>query len=414
MTNTQRVDADTKAALGQLLLVADEISKRVITAFDPAAFRPTVNFKALSRFNLDALEPCAEFLCIELADSDGNKLFTKDTLVSRIILAIKALLPSTCSECLSKYTVELDANEKPLYYCHMCFQGSHNCDALKSKHDALNSSTDALAGIVWLCHKCLASSKPIKPRQSKSKMQPSSTATTSGNQAGTQNGDLSNSDGAGQNQNVVDNENLIEDDDPEDDDPEDEDPPQSSQICPDYAIGNCLHGSNGQKEVDGAKCTFQHPKRCRKYCRNGSKGQHGCKKGEKCEHFHPKLCMNSVRKRVCTKKDCKLVHLINTSRTRQPKKKVEKPKESSIQPGKSAKSKDKSNDFLELKSLIASMRTTFQNEISSIKMGLMNQQAKIPVPTMLPWMNQQLLNPFLHQYPMIPTGSGVNFPPASC
>jgi len=94
MSKTQKVDADTRAAIGQLLQVADQLSKRVITAYDPAASRPTVNKNALSRFKLDALEPCAEFLSIKLADSDGNKIYTRETLVPRIILAIEALLPS--------------------------------------------------------------------------------------------------------------------------------------------------------------------------------------------------------------------------------------------------------------------------------------------------------------------------------
>ena len=154
MSKTQKLDADAKAAIGQLLLVADEYSKKVITAFDPAASRLTVNKNALSRFNLDLLEPCAEFLDINLADSEGNKLYTRETLVCRIILAIKALLPSTCSECSSKYTVEIGADDKPLYYCHMCFQGSHNCGAMKTRHEAPNCSAVAPAGFVWLCHDC--------------------------------------------------------------------------------------------------------------------------------------------------------------------------------------------------------------------------------------------------------------------
>ena len=238
-------------------------------------------------------------------------------------------------------------------------------------------------------------------------MQTSSTAAVSGNPAGTETSSAQNPGETDPPQIRVDQETADDNDDNLDDTS-----PQTSQICPDFAIGKCQHGSTGQKEVNGIKCTLQHPKKCKKYCRHGSKGQHGCKKGDKCEYYHPKLCMNSVRKRVCTKKDCKLVHLINTSRKPKPKEKAAKPNANSTQTGST---ENNSHDFLELKSLIENMRTNFQNEISSIKMGLMNQQPKVPVPMMLPWVQQpQLLNQYLHQYPMFPGGTGVNIPPVSC
>ena len=164
------VESKTKEIVGNLLLIADDLSKRVITSFDPFASRAAINVKALKRFNLDLLEPCAEFLNIQLADVDDNKLFTKDTLVSRIILALNALLPATCSECSNKYAVDLEPNEAPHFYCHMCYQGSHNCEKTSARHTALsNIQTSHLAGSIWLCHECLASSNPVKPRKSRSR-----------------------------------------------------------------------------------------------------------------------------------------------------------------------------------------------------------------------------------------------------
>ena len=44
-----------KTAVGLLLTRADELTKRVLTAFDPSAKRPA-NMKALNSFNLDILE----------------------------------------------------------------------------------------------------------------------------------------------------------------------------------------------------------------------------------------------------------------------------------------------------------------------------------------------------------------------
>ena len=123
------MESKTKEIVGNLLQTADELSKRVITSFDPFASRAATNVKAFKRFNLEFLEPCAEFLTIKLDDAEGNKLFTKDTLISRILMALNALLPATCSECSSKYTVDLEPAQEPYFYCHMCFQGCHNCEA---------------------------------------------------------------------------------------------------------------------------------------------------------------------------------------------------------------------------------------------------------------------------------------------
>ena len=64
-------DMDTKTAIGNILLVADECSKKVITAFDSTATHAATNVK-MSKFNLDILEPCAEFFGITLADNGGN------------------------------------------------------------------------------------------------------------------------------------------------------------------------------------------------------------------------------------------------------------------------------------------------------------------------------------------------------
>ena len=119
MTNND-LEMDARTVIGNILLVADECSKKVITAFDPTAARAAINVKALSKFNLDILEQCTEFLNTELAGNVGNKLFTKETLVARIILAIKALLPTKCSECRCQYTIEIQSAVTPMFHFHMC------------------------------------------------------------------------------------------------------------------------------------------------------------------------------------------------------------------------------------------------------------------------------------------------------
>ena len=93
--------------IGELLLRADSnlLVKRVLTVINPFASKS-------STFRLDMLEACAEFLEIPLADSEDNKIYTKESLQSRIFLAVKALLPFTCPECSSHYMTQHDANEQ--------------------------------------------------------------------------------------------------------------------------------------------------------------------------------------------------------------------------------------------------------------------------------------------------------------
>jgi len=111
---------DIKTAIGKLLLSADtnESAKHVITAFDPSAKR-SINYKALNKFNIDVLENCADFLGIDLADDDNYKLYTKESLINRILFGLLALLPSSCSECEEQYVIEHGSHSVPLFKCHI-------------------------------------------------------------------------------------------------------------------------------------------------------------------------------------------------------------------------------------------------------------------------------------------------------
>ena len=140
------LSTEIKTIVGNLLLRADELSKRVLTAYDPSAKRSS-NLKALSGFNLDLLEPCATFLGIALAESDSNKIYTKESLINRLMLGLHALLPSQCSECSECYATEFDSESDSLFTCHMCFQVSHNCAAIREKHQGLSEASIALFSI---------------------------------------------------------------------------------------------------------------------------------------------------------------------------------------------------------------------------------------------------------------------------
>ena len=297
-------DISNKTALGNLILVASAIPKKVISAYDPSATR-SANVKALSKFKLDMLEPCAEFLNIALVDDDSLKLFTKETLITRIILGIESLLPSTCSECSANYCVELaalepDALDAPPFICHMCYQGSHNCGkivAVKSDLETLNLAS----GHVWLCDKCHAKSVPVCPRKSRSRQVsislPPSTVPSRDSSIGREQNEPSNNQ-------IPDKDELKKK----------LDDVSKSRICKLYLSRNCPHGPTGKTLVNDEVCPDDHPKPCFRYRSYGTDKKRGCKKGKDCEYYHPTLCKFSVKYRWCKNESCTFAHLTGTSR----------------------------------------------------------------------------------------------------
>lgn len=384
MSNT--VDTEIKTAIGCLLLGSDEPTKRVLTAFNPSAKR-TQNSKALNGFNLDILEASAPFLGIELADSEDNKLFTKESLINRILLGINSFLPSQCTECLESYVTDHSAEEVPHFKCFFCFQGSHNCDAVKSKHEALKD-VNLLSGHVWLCHECLKSSNPIKPRKSKTRHNSltkpdSSLARIRQDQEGQPvisspainspltplNGD-DIEDSALSETNRAKLEKRLE-------------ALAKEKICPKYKVGKCIHGLRGNKVVNGEKCSFDHPKKCNRFCSFGNTNK-GCKKGEQCEYFHPVLCKFSVQKRCCTNQECTYMHLKGTRRNSDnasnSKKEGKQPARQRRNTGRPSKDppqepsqhppSSENNHFLELKKMVEAMQSNFMQEIALMKANL--------------------------------------------
>ena len=144
-----------------------------------------------------------------------------------------------------------------------------------------------------------------------------------------------------------------------------------------YKVGKCKHGLRGNKEVDGQKCTSQHPKKCQKYCSFGT-NKYGCKKGDNCTYYHPVLCKFSVQKRLCTNKDCTFIHLKGTKRkepavnsSNETKSQVKSSVKVKSRPqNTSAETTSTDNHFLELKRIVETMQSNFQQEIACIKANL--------------------------------------------
>ena len=398
-SSANTVDMESRTAIGKLLLHADECSKRVLTAYNPTAAHAAANTKALKKFNLDILEPCAEYLNIRLADDDGNKIFTKDSLVPRIILGVEAHLPSKCSECSEQYTVDFNGSDRPLYHCFMCFQGSHDCSAIKAHWQSeITASIDtSLLGSIWLCHKCHQSSNPVKPRKSRCRHDSLP--------------HQEERDTLPKTHHNEDNPQLHQQRETD----------QTLTICDAYKVGSCPHGISGKKLVNDEICPHRHPKRCKKYCRNGPSGRQGCKRGDSCKFYHPTLCKYSLKKRLCTNDKCKFVHLTGTAR-KAPSTKTG-PVSKTTYKRSSRRGRDNPNlntrddnatdsaSFLELKALVQKLTTSFEQELASVKALIGYPRSFPPLPAQpglmpIPYPVQNQL--FKPAHP-----GGTTIPPAS-
>lgn len=384
-----------KTAIGNLLQRAgtNQLCLPVITAFDPDASRST-NISILSaKFKVDQIEACAEFLDITLADQHENKIYTKATLVPRIVSGFHALLPSTCAECSEMYIVDFEPEEKPLFYCYTCFQGSHCCDSIKKYHQAI-SELDIPAGHVWLCKKCKEEHNPILPRKSKSRHNSvtKSEHTRSRLQSRSEQSPLAKSEqhaGLTEEQKLELSRKLTEQLNRDDKDETENGSnnlkhsrPSYENLCKPYSQGKCPHGVRGNKKVDGEICPKEHPKKCFRYIKFGSTTK-GCKKGSNCGYYHPPLCKFSVRSRKCTNDKCTYPHLKGTVRknvqqTARASNENTRPKSLQIN-SETSGNKNHQNHFLELKQLVETMNLKFQEELKMIKASLYPQH----YPTMM-------------------------------
>ena len=393
------IETCARTAMGELLIKADsnQLVKRVLTAFDINASK-TAQLKSLSSFRLEFLEACGEFLGINLADSEDNKIFTKESLQSRILLGINALLPATCSECSTNYRNPLEPEVAPAFHCYMCFQGSHNCPAMQTKVEVLQQNNVVLpSGSIWLCHACLNKSNPVVPRKSKSRHTSVSSTITNSRPPSSLANQIDEQNSANENQHNSDHN--------------DEDTP----VCEKYKVGKCPHGLKGNQVVEGITCPKAHPKRCLKFCRNGKTGRHGCKLGASCRFYHPVLCKFSVQKRICTNDACTFVHLKGTKRkqpTTNRNRSVSQHEQTRSQSHRSQNAPGSSNQnledpnttsdhFLELKNVVLLMNSNIQKqqqELSFLRsqyMQLQQVQSQAPVPQ-----NPPLYNP-MHQFSQV-------------
>ena len=189
------------------------------------------------------------------------------------------------------------------------------------------------------------------------------------------------------------------------------------QICPLYLKAECPHGLRGRN------CSYEHPRRCRRYCSYGTQYKFGCRRGKNCWYWHPNLCLNSVRLKMCLNQNCKDVHLKGTQRRQVPREnitqrehEIERPQRpdpwsqdptqnNNLQTDKvqSMRPNDQ-NDFLrkQLEQMKADIQTSMSLKIDQIdqKKQLMIQQSLLNYrPNQLPQQLQQITQQLQQQIP---------------
>ena len=175
-------------------------------------------------------------------------------------------------------------------------------------------------------------------------------------------------------------------------------------LCQRYRRGQCPHGLRGNKLIDGKKCAYAHPPKCRKFCSAGVDKRFGCRNGKKCKFLHPILCQSSGRgDQVCANESCKLTHLKGARRENlsrpDPEPRGSQNKVNLVasigdgntnQKANAATPTGPKNDQLErIEKMILSMKTTYDEELKALRRELAQSQSP-PMPWMgpyYPWMS---------------------------
>ena len=89
-------------------------------------------------------------LNLEIQNKAGKNLLKK-VFCRNIAKYINSLMPSKCLQCKDTYAMNLD--DTPLFKCHFCSRGSHNCTDMTEFKVALPSTL--LEDFVWLCVDCV-------------------------------------------------------------------------------------------------------------------------------------------------------------------------------------------------------------------------------------------------------------------
>ena len=148
---------------------------------------------------------------------------------------------------------------------------------------------------------------------------------------------------------------------------------------------------------------------------DGTHRKYGCKRGTKCLFFHPDHCPTSISDKSCFSENCTLVHPVGTKRRKPTERatyrldhssnretrpansnQTQSKNRGSQNPGRSrltSRSEEvssqvppQSDSFLEIRSLLTNLQSTFQKEIDALKTSITGQESRLA--TLAPSMNQ--------------------------
>ena len=271
--------------------------KKILTAFEINA-RFIKNEKALMKFPVSLLEACSEDMLIIIFDKMGKKLFNKKSLVKRLIEKFNGLLPSKCEECSDIYFLEL--KDDPLFICNECQRGSHNCNYLKEFKSSLTGRIPK--GFIWLCFDC-CSEHDIKNEDASHVNgvvdKKKNTCDHQSDEESSRNSPASNAENRTSSILKPPSTTVVNDCDEREITMNNKTAKKAT--CRFYIKKQCKHG------LKGNKCSYDHPKLCYKFIKNGI--SHGGCQDKACLFYHPKLCWESMRNRVCNNLKCKFYHL---------------------------------------------------------------------------------------------------------
>ena len=245
------------------------------------------NSANFSKFKVPELEPCASALRINVKTDDGKKRFNKLSLAKAIVSKIRTHLPHTCESCKEEYSVQLDDGYP--FQCDTCQTPSHSCEEMKKMESFFPEGLPA--GFVWLCALCtkgtasLSSDKIVDDDTAKVEDETSNTNVVEDRLAKQDSITIKNKSAK------TDNKKLDQ---------------TKRKLCKFYLHKKCKYGINGNG------CSFDHPKKCFKFVRDGTNKKGGCNKGKDCNYFHPPLCKSSLKGGYCDKSECRFFNIRGT------------------------------------------------------------------------------------------------------
>ena len=135
---------------------ASDLHKSVISAYRcEAGNESNVATLSSSKFSATTLSSCAVYLGIKVVDTHNVNIFdNKKEVADRIILKIESYFGTHCRDCDSPYRNHFQSPTPPppLLACHSCFQGSHDCETIKEKAEALEKLVCVIGMVKGNCH----------------------------------------------------------------------------------------------------------------------------------------------------------------------------------------------------------------------------------------------------------------------